>query len=116
MAAAAAGPAVSGGRGRREGVGGLPTSAGQTSNWTYQAAGGPTGDGVPLYFVESTDTSWTPCTRNNGASPDSIGVSLNYTYTMITPLSGIAGFFGGGALFSTGTLPMSDRTVMALNP
>jgi hypothetical protein len=45
--------------------------------------------------------------------PDSIGVSLKYTYTLVTPMSAIMGFFGPGG---PATLPMSDQSVMALNP
>jgi hypothetical protein len=33
---------------------------------------------------------------------------------MVTPLSSIARFFGGGA--SSGIIPMADRTIMSLNP
>ncbi len=73
------------------------------------------GETVPLLFAKvSGQQSWgTACSRNNGANPDSIGVSVTYTYTFVTPLAAILGFFGpgGGA-----TLQMSDRTVMALNP
>jgi Flp pilus assembly protein TadG len=93
---------------------GAPTSAAETSTWTYQAAGGPTVDGIALDFVESQSSTWTPCTRNNGANPDSIGVSLDYTYQLTTPLAGVVAFFGGTA--GAGTLAMSDRTVMSLNP
>ena len=71
-------------------------------------------DGRPLDFVRSGSANWLPCTRNNGASPDSIGVSLTYNYSMVTPLSSIARFFGGG---STGIIPMGDRRdAAALNP
>ena len=44
---------------------------------------------------------------------DSIGVSMTHTYSFQTPLAGILRFFGGA---SAGTLTMSDKTVMALNP
>lgn len=98
---------------------GAPTSTGQTSTWTYQPAGGPTVDGVKLDFVESVSSTWTPCTRNNGANPDSIGVSLTYTYYLVTPLNAVAGLASratGSPLFAGGTLAMSDRTIMSLNP
>lgn len=87
---------------------------GTVNTWTYSAGNGPIVDGRPLDYVLSGSPAWLPCTRNNGASPDSIGVSLSYDYAMVTPLSSVARFFGGGA--SSGIIPMGDRTVMALNP
>lgn len=93
---------------------GEPLSAGQTSTWNYGTGGAPTVDGFQLHYHETSSSSWTPCSRNNGASPDSVGVSLTYDYSMVTPLSSIARFFGGGA--SSGIIPMNDRTIMALNP
>lgn len=92
---------------------GTPASPGETSTWTYSAGGGPNVDGVRLDFRQTTASTWTPCTRNNGATPDSIGVSLTYTYNMVTPISSLLRFFGGPGAAS---LQMSDRTVMALNP
>ena len=74
---------------------------------------GPTVDGRALDFSQTTN-GWSPCSRTNTtANPDSIGVSISYTYRFITPLSGILRFFGGSG---GSTLPMTDRTVMALNP
>ena len=35
----------------------VATSTGQTSTWTYSAAGGPTVDGVKLDFVESVPST-----------------------------------------------------------
>ena len=51
--------------------------------------------------------------RANGATPDSIGVSITYTYQFRSALGGILRFFGGSGAAS---LQMSDRTVMALQP
>ena len=93
---------------------GTPASVAVTSTWAYGSGGAPSVDGVPLHYHETVPSSWTPCTRNNGANPDSIGVSLTYNYNMVTPLSSIARFFGGGA--SSGIISMADRSVMALNP
>ena len=93
---------------------GVPTGGAQTSTWNYGTGGAPTVDGFQLHYHETTSSTWTPCTRNNAASPDSIGVSLTYNYNMVTPLSSVARFFGGGA--SSGVIPMNDRTIMALNP
>ena len=74
---------------------------------------GPTVDGRQLHFVLAS-SGWAQCSRRNTtASPDSIGVSIAYSYAAVTPLAGIMDFFGGGGWSS---LPMSDRTVMALNP
>lgn len=89
------------------------TPVGGTSNvWTYSAGAGPVVDAVPLDFVQGT-VNWNACSRINGATPDSIGVSIVYDYRFVTPLSAALGFFGppGGA-----GLTIRDRTVMALNP
>lgn len=86
---------------------------GSTYNrWIYAIAGGPTVDGVVLDFKSNT-VNWDACaagTRDNGASPDSIGVSLVYSYRLISPLGIFLGMAG------TPAFDMSDRTVMALNP
>jgi hypothetical protein len=99
-------------------VAGVPTDAAHTATWNYGTGGAPTVDGFQLHYHQTTGfsggTPWTPCNRNNAASPDSIGVSLTYDYSMVTPLSSVARFFGGGA--SSGIIPMNDRTIMALNP
>ncbi len=70
---------------------------------------GPTVDGVPLVF-KSTTMGWNACTRDNGSTPDSIGISLVYSYRLISPLGVFLGMTG------TPAFDMSDRTVMALNP
>jgi hypothetical protein len=76
---------------------------------TWVPGAGPTVDGVPLVFKSST-VNWDACTRDNGSSPDSIGISLVYSYKLISPLGIILGMSG------TPAFQMSDRTVMALNP
>ncbi len=72
--------------------------------------------GQPLLFTESRH-GWDACgnSRDNVSSGtfdpvDSIGVSIKYTYRFITPLGSLMGIVGAA------TLPMSDHTVMALNP
>jgi hypothetical protein len=91
---------------------GLPT-AGFINVWRYTGPGtGPTVDSQQIGFTQISQ-AWNPCNRVNSDPADSIGVSLTYTYTFQTPLAGILRFFGGA---STGTLTMSDKTVMALNP
>jgi hypothetical protein len=84
-----------------------------TSVNVWKSGTGPTVDGRQLHFVLFS-TGWSQCTRDNTtAHPDSIGVAVDYGYAAVTPLAGILQFFGGGGW---NTLPMSDRTVMALNP
>lgn len=83
-------------------------TGGQQNLWVPGA--GPTVDGVVLQFARSGATNWDPCTRNNAANPDSIGVSLVYNYLYITPLGNFMGITG------TAQLTISDKTIMALNP
>jgi hypothetical protein len=76
---------------------------------------GPSVDGKQLSY-RSQSTTWSSCgsSRNNQtASPDSIGVAIRYTYHAVTPLASVTRFFGGPGW---ATLPVSDQTVMALNP
>ena len=81
------------------------------NEWTPGA--GPTVDGRALVFKQTT-YHWDPCLRSNTTvNPDSIGVSIQYTYQAVTPLAGILNILGGGGWSS---LPMSDRSIMALNP
>ena len=88
-----------------------------TNTWTNKNDGS-------LTFNPPTTPVWKPCTRHstvwastscggNTCPPDSIGVSLSYKYTMVTPLGAIEKFFGPAG---PATLPMSDKTVMSLNP
>jgi Flp pilus assembly protein TadG len=93
------------------------------NTWVYSATmvagvpvgNGPSVDGRNLFFVPSGATGWNACLRdNNSAGPDSIGVSLTYNYQLVTPLSAAVGFFGPGN--GPTTIPIGDRTVMALNP
>ncbi len=111
--------------GSRVRVAGIPTiriykanasgsEAGPVNVWRYTPGAGPTVDGRQLDY-SMLSTGWTACSRTNlpPVGPDSIGVSLTYTYRMQTGLGSILGFFGG-----TGwsTIAVSDRTVMAMNP
>ena len=79
--------------------------------WNYNLGGGPTVDGAALNFTQ-TSMGWDPCSRTNGSPADSIGVSLTYTYRMVTPFPAVLSFFGGGSAQIT----ISDRSVMAMNP
>jgi Flp pilus assembly protein TadG len=74
--------------------------------WTYTPGAGPPVDGVPIDFSPGP-VGWPACSRSNLQPVDSLGVSLTYTYRLRTPFANLLGL---------GTLPMSDRTVMALNP
>jgi TadE-like protein len=84
--------------------------------WTYAPGAGPVVDGQPLDFSPA-QTNWNACSRVNvwsgGVAPDSLGVGISYSYQFATPLANILSFFGtpGGV-----SLPITDRTVMALNP
>jgi hypothetical protein len=87
-------------------------SGGFVNTWVPGSSTLP--DGTALSFALQGGTGWTQCTRDNTtAHPDSMGVSVSYTYRAITPLAGILDFIGGGGWSN---LPMSDKTVMALNP
>jgi hypothetical protein len=88
--------------------------------WTKSAGGGPIPQGSTdaLNFDDAKwhngSDVWKSCSRTNALpTPDSIGVSLTYTYTFQTPLAAILRFFGGAG--ST-TLTITDQTVMQLNP
>lgn len=98
---------------------------GQVNVWTYSATGTATADGT-VNFAPFGAQPWTPCSRTfvwtvcgspppglTQCPPDSIGVSVLYTYNFTTPLGKIVGFFGGAW---SGSTPISDRTVMAMNP
>jgi Flp pilus assembly protein TadG len=87
-------------------------TSGEVNRWLPAPASGPVVDGKSLDF-KATTSQWLPCTRNNGVDADAMGVSVNYSYHYVTPLSGIMRFFGGSG---GSTLPISDKTVMNLNP
>jgi Flp pilus assembly protein TadG len=89
--------------------------AGNYNQWTYAATGGPTVDGATLDFVGPVTPSWSACSRVNGATPDKIGVAINYTYAWQTPLASAFRLIGSGTSFFT-NLTFLDKTVMNLNP
>lgn len=68
-------------------------------------------DGIALKFIR-TSGDWNACGRKNDGfgKTDSIGVSLSYDYSYVTPLGNLMGLGGSP------TLHMTDHTVMALNP
>ena len=92
-------------------------SGGSVNVWTYTPGTGPDIDPSAvvdrLDFTEST-VGWAACSRNNGTSPDSIGVQVVYTYRLQTALGGIVNFLKPGT--QSATIGMTDQTIMALNP
>jgi hypothetical protein len=119
---------------------GYPNAVSSINIWQSDQAGQPLGSNINVWankldgtftFTQGT-VNWAACSRHSvtwlcGGSdpclsycssshicpPDSIGVSLSYTYTMVTPLSAIEKFFGPAG---PATLLMTDKTVMSLNP
>lgn len=79
---------------------------GAVNVWTYALNAGPTIDGQPLDFAPQS-VGWQACSRVNTLPPDSIGVTLRYTYRARTPLRYI--------FPSLASLSLSDTTVMTLN-
>lgn len=80
---------------------------GPVNRWTYSPGAGPVVDGENLDFVQAS-AGWPACSRiASGANPDSVGVSLGYTYRYRTPLTQLFGIF---------SLTMTDRTIMPLAP
>jgi hypothetical protein len=80
----------------REDIGGAGDDA--SNAWVYSPGAGPLVDGVALDFTER---------QNFGVNPDSIGVSVSYTYDSQTPLQ---------ALINLVSVQMNDFTVFELNP
>ena len=87
----------------------------QANIWGYTPGAGPNIDptGTDRLDFSPQTPGWPVCSRLNGATPDSIGVSISYTYAFTTPLGTLMSFFGGANL---ARLAVYDRTVMALNP
>ena len=84
--------------------------------WHYTPGAGPDIDvsaGVEKLDFSVVSTGWSVCSRSDGPNPDSIGVSISYTYRFSTPLGAIMQMIGGSNLTS---LAITDHTVMALNP
>jgi hypothetical protein len=91
-------------------------SSGRVNTWHYTPGSGPDADpglGTEIIDFSPSSVNWAACTRSNGASPDSIGVSITYEYRLQTPLAGLLTLVGGGFASS---ITIVDTTVMALNP
>ena len=85
---------------------------GLDNDWVYTATPYTLPDGTVVNFKPGTTQTWGACSRSNivghtasltPAQVDSIGVSISYTYKMVTPVIGA-------------TLSMTDQTVMQFNP
>ncbi len=74
--------------------------------WIYGVGAGPVVDGRALDFVPQS-AGWQACSRLNTLPPDSLGVTVRYTYRARTPLR----FLVPGLA----TMQMTERTVMTLN-
>jgi hypothetical protein len=89
------------------------------NHWEYAGPGaGPDVD--PAAGTERIDfnpvgtDAWPSCTRVNGgpSGPDSIGVTVRYKYSFVTPMGAVLDALSGGNL----DIVLSETTVMALNP
>ena len=81
-------------------------TTGLVNVWTYDLNGGPVVDGQPLDF-EQQSQPWQPCARSNLTPPDSIGVTVRYTYRARTPLGFLVPYFN--------QITIVERSVMAEN-
>jgi hypothetical protein len=83
--------------------------SGKVNPW-LPGGDGKSVDGVALQFHPTT-TGWACSTRKKSpiGSADSLGVSLTYTYSSITPIGALLRWTGN-------QLTITDRTVMAINP
>ncbi len=94
-------------------------SGGETSGfvntWTYSPAATDVDPGPGGQMIDFTQASrlWPACARvNTGFYPDSIGVTVKYTYDFVTPFPSMLDAMAGGAL----SLTLQETTVMSLNP
>jgi hypothetical protein len=81
-------------------------TTGLVNVWTYNLNSGPVIDGQPLDFVQQSQP-WLPCARTNLVPPDSIGVTVRYTYRAHTPLGFLVPYFN--------QITIVERSVMAEN-
>ena len=90
---------------------------GTVNTWVYTPGAGPDADpgpGTEILDFSPTSQPWPACLRDNGsAAPDSIGVSIDYSYYLQTPLAAIGTLVGSS---QGANIPIADSTVMALNP
>ena len=85
--------------------------------WRYTPHAGPLvpcqQNPPPLDFTGPAIPAWPASSRRSGSPADELGISISYTYHLTTPLAGAIRLIGGS---QASTLPMSDRTVMAIEP
>ena len=81
-------------------------TAGLVNVWRYQLNGGPVVDGQALDFVQVSQP-WLPCSRSNATPPDSVRITVIYTYRGRTPLRLFVPMFD--------QFTMTDKTVMSMN-
>jgi hypothetical protein len=90
---------------------------GLSNVWTRTIGAGPAIPCVSptqkLDFSPPSTAGWPASLRTPGATPDSIGVRITYTYQFQSALGGILRFFGGSGWSQ---LTMTDATVMAIEP
>ena len=82
------------------------------------AAGKPVTGKINTYDRDGNligTAGWPATSRVVGLNGDSIGVAVAYDFHPTTPLSGLLGMFMGSAPPYV-TIPMSDSTVMHLEP
>lgn len=90
---------------------------GSVNVWQYAGIGGgpevDPGPGVANINYKPVSQSWYACGRtNNGPTPDSIGVTVVYSYHFVTPFAAMIDAITGGAA----SITLRETTVMALNP
>lgn len=91
-------------------------SGGNANIWHYTPGSGPDADpdtGTEILDFSPASTGWAACTRQNGGTPDSMGVRVTYSYHLRTPLGAFLRLVGGD--FAS-TITLVDATIMALNP
>lgn len=84
-------------------------SGGEVKYNEWKLGSGGTICGVALDFKQGS-VGWSADLRSSTLPVVSIGVRIQYRYTLYTPLSAITGLFG------TGQITMVDSTVMAIEP
>jgi hypothetical protein len=85
------------------------------NTWTYSGAdSGPDidpGPGVSRLDFSPATTTWPACSRQNGATPDILGVEVLYDRELSSPLAAILRGLGLRPVVG-----LSETTVMTLNP
>ena len=91
---------------KSDGTGG-PTTY---DKYTVSVGNGGTICGATLDFVLQGTAGWAASTRSAASPADSLGVMINYSYKMFTPMAAVAGWVG------MSTMTMVDSTVMDIEP